>query len=69
VQKNAPGKSLIEKICQHLNVDEKEYFGLLYVDLKTGLKVWACDEYSKQICSEFVIEFVGEILDIVLSIS
>ena len=59
MQKNAPGKLLIEKICQHLNVDEKEYFGLLYVDQKTGLKVWGvCKSYRKQICFEFIQEAV-----------
>ncbi|XP_046848837.1 protein 4.1-like [Xenia sp. Carnegie-2017] len=40
IEKNAPGKLLVDKICSHLKVDEKEYFGLLYVEHKTGLKRW-----------------------------
>ena len=31
-QKNALGKELLEKVCQHLDLIEKDYFGLQYVD-------------------------------------
>ena len=31
-QKNAMGKELFEKVCQHLDLIEKDYFGLQYVD-------------------------------------
>ena len=31
-QKNALGRELLEKVCQHLDLIEKDYFGLQYVD-------------------------------------
>ncbi|PVD23533.1 hypothetical protein C0Q70_16805 [Pomacea canaliculata] len=42
LDKNAEGKELFEKVCQHLDLVEKDYFGLQYVDerLPHHLKCW-----------------------------
>ena len=31
-QRNAEGRELFEKVCQHLDLIEKDYFGLQYTD-------------------------------------
>lgn len=40
-QKNAEGKELLDKVCQHLDLQERDYFGIQYVDerLPQHLKV------------------------------
>ncbi|KAK7099708.1 hypothetical protein V1264_022779 [Littorina saxatilis] len=52
LDKNADGRELLEKVCQHLDLQEKDYFGLQYVDerLPHHLKCWLSPEkkISKQ---------------------
>ncbi|KAK7501055.1 hypothetical protein BaRGS_00007540 [Batillaria attramentaria] len=52
LDKNAEGRELFEKVCQHLDLIEKDYFGLQYVDerLPHHLKCWLSPEkkISKQ---------------------
>ena len=39
-QNHDKGKQLLEYVCQQLNLVEKDYFGLRYVD-QTRQRVWA----------------------------
>ncbi|XP_076440887.1 uncharacterized protein LOC143280176 isoform X3 [Babylonia areolata] len=52
LDKNADGKDLFDKVCQHLDLSEREYFGLQYVDerIPSPLKCWLSPEkkISKQ---------------------
>ncbi|KAL8574014.1 hypothetical protein ACOMHN_029461 [Nucella lapillus] len=52
LDKNADGKDLLDKVCQHLDLSEKDYFGLQYVDdrIPHPLKCWLSPEkkISKQ---------------------
>lgn len=36
LQKNAKGQVLFDKICEKIEVVEKDYFGLRYIDEKDG---------------------------------
>ena len=36
LQKNAKGQVLFDKICEKIEVAEKDYFGLRYIDEKDG---------------------------------
>ena len=36
MQKNAKGQVLFDKICEKIEVAEKDYFGLRYIDEKDG---------------------------------
>lgn len=53
VDKRAVGCILFDKVCDHLDVLEKDYFGLSYTDSSTGLKNWVntLKKLSKQIKS------------------
>ncbi|XP_021360538.1 band 4.1-like protein 3 isoform X2 [Mizuhopecten yessoensis] len=53
VDKRAVGCILFDKCCDNLDVLEKDYFGLSYIDSSTGLKNWVntLKKLSKQIKS------------------
>ena len=36
LQKNAKGQVLFDKICEKIELAEKDYFGLRYIDEKDG---------------------------------
>lgn len=38
-QKRAVGQILFDKVCEHLDLIEKDYFGLSFTGLHTGLRV------------------------------
>ncbi|XP_061167270.1 band 4.1-like protein 3 isoform X2 [Saccostrea echinata] len=40
VDKRAVGQILFDKVCEHLDLVEKDYFGLSYTGLHTGLREW-----------------------------
>lgn len=40
VDKRAVGQILFDKVCEHLDLIEKDYFGLSFVGLHTGLREW-----------------------------
>ena len=35
-QRHTKGESLFNKVCDHLSIEEKEFFGLRYIDEKDG---------------------------------
>ncbi|NXG23853.1 E41L3 protein, partial [Grallaria varia] len=55
-QKRSRGQVLFDKVCEHLNLLEKDYFGLTYRDTENQ-KNWLdpAKEIKKQIRSKFVI--------------
>ncbi|NWI95371.1 E41L3 protein, partial [Pitta sordida] len=55
-QKRSRGQVLFDKVCEHLNLLEKDYFGLTYRDAENQ-KNWLdpAKEIKKQIRSKFVI--------------
>ncbi|NXG52602.1 E41L3 protein, partial [Psilopogon haemacephalus] len=59
-QKRSRGQVLFDKVCEHLNLLEKDYFGLTYRDTENQ-KNWLdpAKEIKKQIRSKFVIGCVG----------
>lgn len=40
VDKRAVGQILFDKVCEHLDLIEKDYFGLSFTGLHTGLREW-----------------------------
>ncbi|XP_062583453.1 calponin homology domain-containing protein DDB_G0272472-like [Saccostrea cucullata] len=40
VDKRAVGQILFDKVCEHLDLVEKDYFGLSFTGLHTGLREW-----------------------------
>ncbi|KFQ76494.1 Band 4.1-like 3, partial [Phaethon lepturus] len=56
LQKRSRGQVLFDKVCEHLNLLEKDYFGLTYRDTENQ-KNWLdpAKEIKKQIRSKFVI--------------
>ena len=55
LQRHTKGEELFNKVCEHLSIEEKEYFGLRYIDEKDG-----------QVCSfalfHFIINFINFII-------
>ncbi|XP_067218232.1 band 4.1-like protein 3b isoform X15 [Chanodichthys erythropterus] len=53
VEKRAKGQALFEKVCDHLNLLEKDYFGITYRDAE-GQKNWldSSKEIKKQISTD-----------------
>lgn len=39
-QKRAKGQVLFDKICEHLNLLEKDYFGITYRDVENQKVLW-----------------------------
>lgn len=52
LQRKAKGQDLFDKICEYINLAEKDYFGLNFID-KHGYTVWVENEkrVSKQVKS------------------
>lgn len=53
LQRKAKGQDLFDKVCEFINLAEKDYFGLNFVD-RHGYTVWIENEkrLSKQVKSE-----------------
>uniref|UniRef100_A0A3P8VJK1 FERM domain-containing protein n=1 Tax=Cynoglossus semilaevis TaxID=244447 RepID=A0A3P8VJK1_CYNSE len=54
LQKHSKGQTLMDMVCEHLNLLEKDYFGLTYADADTQ-KNWLdpSKEIKKQLHSEY----------------
>lgn len=55
LQRKAKGQDLFDKVCEFINLAEKDYFGLNFVD-RHGYTVWIENEkrLSKQVKSESI---------------
>jgi hypothetical protein len=53
LQRKAKGQDLLDKVCDHIDLLEKDYFGLYYVD-RQGYTVWVESDkrLSKQMKSK-----------------
>lgn len=40
IDRHTKGESLFNKVCEHLSIEEKEFFGLRYIDEKDGQYNW-----------------------------
>jgi hypothetical protein len=55
LQKGAKGQELIDRVCEHVDLVEKDYFGLVYLDKDNNRNWLAADKkISKQLKSKFL---------------
>jgi erythrocyte membrane protein band 4.1 len=59
LQRKSKGQDLLDKVCEHLNLLEKDYFGLTYED-RHDPHIWL--EMDKRIAKFVKSKFVLELL-------
>uniref|UniRef100_A0A4W5P8H4 FERM domain-containing protein n=1 Tax=Hucho hucho TaxID=62062 RepID=A0A4W5P8H4_9TELE len=51
IEKHCKGQALLDMVCEHLNLLEKDYFGLTYSDAESQKSTWAVNSSHLLCCS------------------